>query len=83
MTAKTWNQTSANQGDSNMYAFCHSHCGACGRLFSYNPKRVPSLNNTAFCKSCVDEANSTRKDMGLEPHPIHPDAYEPINESEL
>jgi len=31
----------------------------------------------------VDQANARRRAAGIEPHPIHEDAYEPIAEEEL
>jgi hypothetical protein len=31
----------------------------------------------------MDIANARRREMGLEPHPILPDAYEPLPEHEL
>jgi len=65
------------------YAFCTGSCGACGKLFTFNPKRVPSLNNSAFCLDCMTAGNTKREEMGLEPHPIHPDAYEAYREEEL
>ena len=65
------------------YAFCTSHCGVCNKLFTYNPTKVPSLNNQAFCLDCMTEGNAKRIKMGLDPHPIHPDAYAPCKEEEL
>lgn len=53
-------------------------CGACGRLFCFNPHKVPSLNNVPFCKACVDKANPLRKEKGLPPITYAPDAYEPV-----
>ena len=65
------------------YVFVTSPCGSCGGLFSYNPNFVPSLNNNAFCESCMTGANAKREEMGLPAHPIHPQAYEPLPEEEL
>ena len=65
------------------YVFLTGACGSCGRIFSYNPNYVPSLNNAAFCESCMTIANAKREEMGLPPHPIHPQAYEPLPEEEL
>ena len=77
------------------YVYATSECLSCKQLFSYNPLRVPSLRVNAqgqpdpngtrepVCRGCMDRANLKRKEMGLEPHPIHPDAYEPVDEHEL
>ena len=61
----------------------HGSCGACGGLFTFNPRWVPSLNNVAFCGPCMAAANAKREALGLNPHPIHPEAYEPLPEQEL
>jgi hypothetical protein len=69
------------------YALCHSACIGCGRLFSYNPRHVPSLRvngvREPVCLNCVERANPRRLANGLDPIVPHPDAYEPIDESEL
>jgi len=65
------------------HVFCTSSCGTCGKLFTYNPKWVPSLNDSAFCLDCMTVANTKREKMGLKPHPIHPQAYEALEEEEL
>jgi hypothetical protein len=69
------------------FAFCISPCIGCGRLFSYNPVRVPSLtvNGTRqpICQACVDRANPRRIANGLPPIVPLPDAYEACEESEL
>ena len=70
------------------YAFMIAGCYVCGRLFSFNPMKVPSLRDNhgvrqAVCRNCVEAANEIRKGKGLEPFPIPADAYEPCDESEL
>jgi hypothetical protein len=69
------------------YAFCVGHCIACGRQFTFNPVKVPSVRvegrREPVCASCVTKANEQRKAAGMEPHFVHPDAYEACNESEL
>ena len=62
---------------------CWGSCGVCGELFTFNPKKVPSLNNAVFCRDCMTAGNAKREEMGLEPHPIHPEAYEACKEEEL
>ena len=64
------------------YAFVHSACYGCGRLIIYNPHRVPSIRvegkREPLCRDCVDKVNKGRIKNGLEPKPVHPDAYSPI-----
>lgn len=65
------------------YAFVFSPCLVCRVPFGYNPRWVPSLKGEPVCRGCMDLANAQRKELGLEPHPIHPEAYEPIAVEEL
>ena len=73
------------------YALCHGHCIGCGRLFSFNPVRVPSLpahlsptkTREPICQSCVDRVNPERIKNGLPPIVPAADAYEACDESEL
>jgi hypothetical protein len=69
------------------YALCHGYCIGCGRLFSFNPIRVPSLpwkgSKEPICQGCVDRVNPLRIKNGLEPIVPAPDAYEACEESEL
>ncbi len=65
------------------YALLTAPCGQCGKIFSSNPNRVPSLNNVPFCRECIEAANPTRIENGLDPIVIHQDAYEPCREEEL
>ena len=69
------------------YAIVFGPCYQCKQPFGYNPNHVPSLriNNVRepFCRTCIEYANVMRQLRGLESHPIHPEAYEPIDESEL
>jgi hypothetical protein len=59
-------------------------CIGCGRLFSFNPHRVPSLNvdgtREPICLACVERANPQRKANGLPPIVVLPGAYEPTSE---
>lgn len=62
------------------YLFAMGECVICHNLFSFNPERVPST--TAFngqrepvCEHCMARVNARRKERGLEPFPILPDAY--------
>jgi hypothetical protein len=69
------------------YAFVTSSCIGCHRLFSYNPLRVPSIRingvREPICRTCVERVNPQRIKNGLEPIVPAPDAYDPIDESEL
>jgi hypothetical protein len=69
------------------YAYATSNCFGCGRVFSYNPVRVPSIridgDRKPVCAACVVRANPEREKRGLDPIVPAPDAYEPCDESEL
>ena len=62
------------------YMFILGNCFACGNLFTFNATWVPSITidgeKLPVCESCMTLANAKRKTMGLDPHYIHPDAYE-------
>lgn len=59
------------------YMMVIAPCLACRRTFASNPTYVPSLNNQPVCRNCMELANEKRKEKGMEPHFIHPLAYEP------
>ena len=69
------------------YAFAMSACFGCGRTFSFNPVRVPSITvdgtRRPICRDCVERVNPLRVANGLEPIVPLPDAYEPVDEYEL
>ena len=69
------------------YAFATSACFGCGRLFTYNPVRVPSIRikgvREPICLACITATNPKRIANGLEPITPHPEAYEPCDEREL
>jgi hypothetical protein len=69
------------------YALVFGTCYSCLKPFGFNPHRVPSVRidgtREPFCRDCINEANDKRADLGLTKFPVHPDAYEPIEESEL
>jgi hypothetical protein len=69
------------------YVFCYGRCCNCGGLFTFNPMKVPSVQvrgqKEPVCRSCMERANAHRKAAGVEPHFIHPDAYEACDENEL
>lgn len=64
------------------YMFVTGDCAACGKFIDYNPHHVPSIrvegHRKAICEDCFHRWNKIhRTDKGLEPLPLHPDAYEP------
>lgn len=71
------------------YCTCISACFGCGRIFSYNPLRVPSIRDLEtglqepLCLECVTWANPRRIAKDLEPIVPAPDAYEACAEEEL
>jgi len=71
------------------YAFILSECFGCGKLFSYNPIRVPSIRNPEtgtkepVCRRCIEKVNPTRIQNGLAPITYAEDAYDPVDEEEL
>ncbi len=69
------------------YVFATSACFGCGRLFTYNPVRVPSIRvkgvREPICRACIDASNPKRIANGLAPVVPHPDAYDICNEEEL
>lgn len=70
------------------YVTAMSPCLGCGRIFSYNPMRVPSCSAVTgkrepICADCVDRINPERIKNGLEPIVPHHDAYIACEESEL
>jgi hypothetical protein len=70
------------------YALLTAHCVSCGVFFTSNPKYVPSIRvkgeREPICRSCADRWNEIhRTSKGLDPQPLHPDAYEPIAGEEL
>lgn len=70
------------------YALAMGNCITCGNVFCFNPVRVPSTSaitgkREPICLNCMTIANRKRAKMGMKPHPIHDDAYEAIEESEL
>jgi len=62
------------------YMFIYGACFGCGRLFTFNAERVPSIPingvRQPICLDCVERVNPTRIANGLEPIVPHPDAYE-------
>ena len=68
------------------YMFAMGPCIGCGRIFSFNPHKVPSIRIPAdgdrqpICRDCVARANPMRAKNGLPPIPVLPDAYEAAEE---
>lgn len=64
------------------FMYVHGFCVACAAPISYNPDHVPSIRvggtKQAICPVCFAEWNRIhRTGQGLEPLPLHPNAYEP------
>jgi hypothetical protein len=59
---------------------CIGPCISCGRVFSFNPERVPSIRwkgeREPVCRDCIESANVIRVACGLAPHAILPGAYD-------
>ncbi len=82
-----------------MYALLTFRCIACNNLAAGNPHTVPSIRakrspdgklitdpsypREPICQNCMEAANAVRVEMGLEPHPIAPDAYQAADEKEI
>jgi hypothetical protein len=69
------------------YAIAMSPCYGCGKVFGYNPMKVPSIkvngNKEPICLDCIERTNPRRIANGLEPIIPAPDAYAPCDENEL
>jgi hypothetical protein len=69
------------------YAFAMSPCVGCGRVFTYNPVRVPSVtingSREPICLDCVNRTNPQRVANGLPPIVPLPGAYDECDEAEL
>lgn len=71
------------------YVFVIAPCLICNVPFSFNPHKVPSWRRTPtsekepVCGNCMVIINEKRKQLGNDPFPIDPEAYEPIPESEF
>lgn len=71
-----------------MYAFAMGPCFGCGRIFTFNPLRVPSIKDSRgsrepICLRCVERANPLRRRNKLPPIVPAPDAYDAVDEAEL
>jgi len=68
--------------------FIFTTCVNCRTPMSCNPEKVPSLVldgvREPLCEACFHKWNQIhRTSKGLEPVPLHPDAYTPMDESLL
>jgi hypothetical protein len=69
------------------YVLATGPCVGCGRIFNFNPLRVPSCSAVTgkrepICEACVDRVNPIRIKNGLEPIVPLPDAYDACAEDE-
>jgi hypothetical protein len=58
------------------YMTMMADCFLCGKLFSSNPNKVPSVQNQPICESCMVRVQEARKAQGMKPFPVPPGAYE-------
>ena len=70
------------------FATMHSQCAACTTMISFHANHVPSLtidgSRRAICRDCFERWNQIHRiDEGLDPIPLHPDAYSPMDETVL
>ena len=87
--AESLTLSSRGFGKINMgYVAAVSPCFACGRPFSFNPIRVPSLRDSnnvrqPVCEDCINKVNPIREKKGLLPITYSADAYTCCDENEL
>jgi len=71
---------------SDAVVFVLGHCVGCGRLFTFNPWRVPSMTvrgaREPVCRDCIERVNPRRVANGLPPIVPLPGAYEPADETD-
>lgn len=74
-------------GNGHGYVICVGACINCGRPFSFNPHKVPSViwqgKREPVCRNCLERANAIRKARGIPEHEVLPGAYDPADEGEL
>lgn len=61
------------------YAICMGPCFGCGRMFTFHPDKVPSIEvegvKQPICRACVERVNPVREEHGLAPIVPLPNAY--------
>jgi hypothetical protein len=69
------------------FAIVTSACVNCGRVFGFNPHKVPSVNvngtREPVCEPCLKVWNTHRVAAGLPAIPALPGAYDPLPAAEL
>ena len=67
------------------YMFVLGPCAGCGTVFAFNADLVPSVRvngqREPICAACVTAANPIRRAHGLDPIVVHPDAYQPSEDT--
>jgi hypothetical protein len=62
------------------YTIHNGFCGLCNGLFHFHWQLVPCLSFSGqrlpVCEECIDGINLAREEEGLDPLPVHPDAYQ-------
>jgi hypothetical protein len=64
------------------FMYGHGHCIVCKARISFNIDHVPALRvngeREPLCRSCHEKWNKIhRTSKGLDPVPLHPEAYAP------
>jgi hypothetical protein len=77
------------------YVTAIGNCFACGRVFTFNPIRVPSIpidadgtvsatgDRKPICRDCATRANEARRASGLPLWEVSEEVYGPVAEEEL
>jgi len=69
------------------YVFAMGPCLRCGRVFSFNPHRVPSIRvngeREPVCRPCYEHLARLQQAAGMKVLELPHDAYEPLPEEEL
>lgn len=69
------------------YALMWSPCVRCGRVFGFNPHKVPSIRingeREPVCRDCYEVLAAIQKKAGMEVLPLDAQAYEAIDEHDL
>jgi len=70
------------------YMLCHANCIGCGKTFTFNPFKVPSIKPTPgaarepLCFVCASFVREIQIADGKTPAEIAPDAYDAVEVSD-
>lgn len=70
------------------YVMVTAPCFGCGKVFTFHPNKVPSINHDGagrrpVCLECVERVNPMRAKNGLPLIEVMPGAYEAAHEDEI